>query len=84
MLRSRGYLTAVAIVSALDLDDMCALLAPMFCCESLRVHVSIGVAAPSRTTAGEPPAIYHIPNLPFLAAYAVHRVPHLIQSADAG
>jgi hypothetical protein len=63
MLRSRGYLTAVAIVSALDLDDMRTLLAPMFCRESMRIHVGIGVAAPPSTTACETPAIYHMPNL---------------------
>lgn len=51
MLRLRGYLSTVVILATLDLDDVRTLLALMLRRESMRVHVSLGKAAPLATTA---------------------------------
>lgn len=61
-----GGLTATAvIVSALDRNDVCALLAPVFCREQPRFKVGARIAAPLATTACEAPAIHHVPSVPF-------------------
>jgi len=59
MLRSRGHPSASVVVAAFDLDDVRALPALMLRRESVRVHVSLGEAAPPATTTRQPPAARH-------------------------
>jgi len=57
--RSRGHPPAPVVVAAFDLDDVRAPLALMIRRESVRVHVSLGEAAPQATTTHHPPAVRH-------------------------